>query len=240
MDGPSLRVTKPETADRRFPLKQVSHIVSTPDVDWELPALLACTGRGITVNFIDDQGQLIARCIGPAYYHLGLDQLLESFFYRPESTRLYRQWLAAVENMALRSLIRRAGIRLDNAPDPKLMRQLFRREAQAMGMLEHYERVERQLMGLLMVMVTQFLSELGIDASHYNLKSINLVHDLAEILAWDFQLGRMGWYEERMLNNQKQIPGMEEVTHFFEARQGRVGRLLVGLLSRLHRWLLET
>lgn len=239
LDGPALKVIKPATADRWFPLQQVSRIVSTPDVDWELPALLACTGKGITVNFLDDTGQLIARCIGPADDHDGLDRLLEAFLYRPDSGARYRQWLEAVENMALRSLIRRAGLRVQQAPNARTLRQLFQHEAKTLGILKDYDTAERQLLGLLMATVTQFLADLGIDSGHYNLKHFDLVRNLAEILLWDFQLDLMSWFEKRHLQNRQESPSREDVTAFFEARQGRTGRLLVGLLSRLHRWLLE-
>lgn len=239
LDGPALRVSKPETADRWFPLPQVSRIVSSTTVAWELPALLACVGKGITVNFLDDGGQLIARCIGPADDHDGLDRLLEAFFYRPDSAPLYRQWLAAVENMALRSLIRRAGIRLHNAPDAELLRQLFRREAKVLGALQYYDHMGQELTSLLMVTITQFMGELGIDASHYNQKRFDLVGDLAGVLLWDFQLPLMAWLETRFIESRQSKPSLEEVTRFFEARQGRTGRLLVGLFARLHRWLLD-
>lgn len=241
LDGPALKVSKPASADRLFPLQRLSRVISSPRVNWELPALLACAGQGITVNFLDDDGALVARCIGRADDHDGLDRLLESFLYRPDWAPLYRQWLAAIENMALRSLVRRSGLVLDGAPDAKSLRQLFRQGAESMGATKAYERMGRELHSLLVALVSQFLTELGIDVGHYNQQQFNPVRDLASVLLWDFQLARLRWLEDRLARNESATaPTRLQMVQFFESRRERTERLLVGLVARLHRWLLDS
>ena len=241
LDGPALKVSKPATADRLFPLQRLSRVVSSPKVDWELPALLACASHGITVNFLDADGVLVARCIGRADDHDGLDRQLEFFLYRPDWETQYGQWLAAVENMALRSLVRRSGLPLDGTPNARALRRLFRQAAESMGSLDHYEKVGRELLSLLEALVTQFFADLGIDAGHYNLRQFSPARDIASVLLWDFQLSRMRWLEDRLMQNSSSVaPKRLEVVEFFEARRERTERLLVGLVARLHRWLLDS
>jgi hypothetical protein len=241
LDGPALKVSKPATADRLFPLQRLSRVVSSPHVDWELPALLACAGKGITVNFLDDDGELLARCIGKADDHDGLDRQLEFFLYRPDWEPLYKQWFKAVENMALRSVMRRSGLSLEGAPSPRVLRDLFREGAASMGASRAHARMGRELQALLESLVGQFLTDLGIDISRYHSKTFDLVGDIAGVLLWDFELARLNWLEGRLAANQPLTTANRlEVVQFFESRKERTERLLVGVIARLHRWLLDT
>ena len=238
VDGPALKVSKPEEADRLFPLRRLSRVISSPRVDWELPALLACASHGINVNFLADDGSLLARCIGQADDHDGLDQLLEAFLYRPDWEPLYRQWLAAVENMALRSLLRRSGLVLDGAPEAKELEHWFRNGAESMGAGRAYARLGRELQSLLMTVVGQFLTDLGMDITHWRQQRFDLVGDIASVLLWDFQLALLSWLEDRLVREQAlMVPSRLEIVQFFEARRERTDRLLVGLVARLHHWL---
>lgn len=240
LDGPALKVSKPAEADRLFPLRRLSRVVSSHRVDWELPALLACASQGINVNFLGDDGTLMARCIGQADDHDGLDQLLESFLYRPDWEALYRQWLAAVENMALRSLLRRSGLTVEGAPDGKQLARWFGEGAESMGAGRIYRRVGRELQSLLVTVVGQFLCDLGVDITRYHRQRFDLVGDLACVLLWDFQLARLRWLEDRLAGGKAlSLPSRLEIVQLFENRKERTDRLLVGLVARLHHWLRE-
>jgi hypothetical protein len=240
LDGPALKVSKPETADVLFPLQRVSRVVSSSTVGWELPALLACAEKGITVNFLDEHGDLVARCIGRVDDQDGLDRLLEEFLYRPDWENFYQQWLAAVENMALRSVARRSGLRFTEAPDAGTLRKMFLEGAKSMGAGLAFERMGQILQSLLLAFVSQYFQDLGIDVGHYNQKRFHPVRDLAEVLFWDFQLARLSWLEDRLTRDRAGLPvEPAEVIPFFEARRERTERLARGLIFRLHRWLLD-
>ena len=52
LDGPALRVTQAESADRLFPLERLSRVVASGEVAWSTEALLACADHGVPVSFL--------------------------------------------------------------------------------------------------------------------------------------------------------------------------------------------
>ncbi len=239
LDGPALRISQPGSADRWFPLGRLSRVVSSSHVDWETAALLACAGRGVTISFLDHDGALIARCIGRVDAHDRLQECLERLLVRADWRTLYAQWLAAMENMALISVVRRSGLALKGRPDPKTLRTLFREGAASMDALFAYERIGREVHSLLVATVSQSLTDSRIDISLCNGADFNLANDLAGVLFWDFQLARLRWLEWRLEHmGTVEAPAREEIIRFFEARRERTGKLARGLIQRLHRWLI--
>ncbi|MEA3274002.1 MAG: CRISPR-associated endonuclease Cas1, partial [Pseudomonadota bacterium] len=64
LDGPALRVRREKRAEQLFPLQRISRVYSAERVDWASEALLACAGLGISVLFVDDEGEVVARLLG--------------------------------------------------------------------------------------------------------------------------------------------------------------------------------
>lgn len=240
LDGPALRVVAPGSADRWFPLQRLSRVVSSHRVEWETSALLACAGEGVTISFLDAEGRLMARCIGRVETHDHLNTRLENFLFRSDWQALYAQWLAAVENMALRSLIRRSGLPMEGSVDAAAVRRLFRTGAASMNALFAYERIGREVHSLLVTLMTQLLTDSRVDVPSFNSADFNPSADLADVLFWDFQLARLRWLEDRLQRfDTVESPTQAEIVQFFEARRERTERLGRGLIHRLHRWLIE-
>lgn len=61
LDGPALRVSVPEQAERLFPLVRLSRVYVQGGALWSTEALLACADRGISVLFADRYGEEIGR-----------------------------------------------------------------------------------------------------------------------------------------------------------------------------------
>jgi hypothetical protein len=235
-DGPALKVACSGRAERWFPLRRISQVVSAARVDWSTQALLACAVEGITVSFLDEDGGVLARVVGRPGERMGLRQRLADFVLRPDWRTFYEQWLAAMEQMAVRSVVRRAGISREESPTPRMMRRMFREAAMSMDLLRAFERIGGDVHGLLVALATRKLAEAGIDAGS---EGPDLAVDLASVLFWDFQLARTAWLEERLRGDCLDAPEREDIVAFFEARRTRTERLAAGLLNRLHGWLIE-
>lgn len=239
LDGPALRVRAEHVADRWFPLTRVSQVITSCRVDWTVPALLACAEKGITVSFVGEEGSIVGRLLGRGSERNHLAQKLSDFLLRPDCLELSLQWQSAMERMAMRSLIRRAGLPPDFDCTPKMLRQLFQRAAISMAAREAYETIGREIWGMLVPLVSQRLQDLAVYEDAEFVESIDLVSMLTRILFWDFHLARSAWLEQRLTDNCTEPPNRAEIVDFFEKRRARSERLLQGLLSRLYRWLLE-
>jgi hypothetical protein len=241
LDGPALRVSKPGSADRWFPLQRLSRVVSAQHVRWPSDALIACALGSITVSFLDKDGSLIARWIGRHPERLnGIDQRLSDLVESAEGMALYRQWLQGMENMALRSLQRRVGVEAGQTPSPAEMRRVFRGQAARMESLKAYDSLGRRLHELLVAWVTQELLGHGIACDQLILSGLDLPGDLAAILFWDYQMARLHWLGQRRRAHQPEEPPLAEIVQFFEGRDERNAHLLRGLLNRLNGWLAQT
>ncbi len=236
-DGPALRVGRAGSAERWFPLRRISQVISAVQVDWSSQALLACAEAGITVSFLDEAGNVVARVMSRPGERVELRQRWTDFLSRPDARPLYEQWLAAMERMAVRSVVRRAGLALDEPPTAKAMRRMFREAAASMDLLFASERIGREVHGLLAALATQRLAEMGIEETLGD--GAGLAADWAAVLFWDFELPRLAWLEDRLQDDCLESPDRAEIVAFFEARRARSERLTAGLITRLHRWLIE-
>lgn len=240
LDGPALRVSVPRKADRWFPLSRLSQVISSERADWRIEALLACARRGIVVGFLNGEGETVARCIGRVSARESLQERLEAFWLRDDAAALYRQWLGAMENMAMRSVLRRSGLNFEGCPDARALRRLFREGAVSTNALPAYRRIGREIHALLLVLATQTLADSQIDVARFNAADFNPARDLADLLFWDFQLARLRYLENRLLRMETaEAPPLAETAAYFEKRRERTERLARGLLRRLHNWLIE-
>lgn len=238
-DGPSLKVAKSGQADCWFPLRRVSRVISSTRVQWKLEALLACSREGITVSFLDDEGAVVARLVGRPGEREEIRQRLADFIDRPDWREAYSAWCVGMEQMAARSVARRAGFPPNDLPSPRDLRQALRRQAADHRLLTAYDQVGRQVQGLLTGYVTQRLTEAGVCPELAGWSELDLTGDLTRILFWDFRLPRLAWLAARRDRGEPLPPPEADVVIFFEARRDRSAELLRGLLNRLHHWLIE-
>lgn len=238
-DGPALRVAGIGRADCWFPLRRISRVVSATRVDWSTGALLACAESGITVSFLNEDGAVLARLLGRPRERVELRQRWADFLLRPDWRMHYGQWLAAMERMAVRSVIRRAGIAWPGTEPAKSLRRGFHEAAQAMGLLPAFERIGGEVHGLTVALASQRLADAGVAGDFEGGEGPELAMDFATILFWDFQLVRMAWLEDRLRDELTGIPDRQELVAFFEAHRPRTERLAAGIINRLHHWLME-
>jgi CRISPR associated protein Cas1 len=239
VDGPALRISKTCSADQWFPLQRISRVISNHTVNWATPALLACVQSGITVSFLDSEGQLIARMLGRKSGSDTVANRLQHLMLRPDWLPAYQLWREAMHRMAIRSLVRRTGVEFDIFPSAKQLRQLFYQEASSIRALGANKKIGQQIQGLLYGLVTQLLFSYGLVTRMEGEVDLDLGGDFVDILFWDFQLARLAWLENRLRFSITEAPEDHEITAFFEKRRERTERLASGLMGRFHRWLIE-
>jgi hypothetical protein len=241
LDGPALKVLTPTRAAGWFPLRRVSRVVSARQVDWALDALLACTGAGITVQFVDNDGTTVARCLGPHPMDpVAIESRLELLWQYEDGISRYEDWRRAMERMAVRSVLRRAGLVPALPPRPRELRQCFFRAAREAGQSESYRYIGALARSALSSLVGQHWMDVGVDVEECAIHGVDLVADCTAILFWDLELPRAAWLEERLAKGWGgEVPTRREIFTFFEQRQPRLKRLLRGLTRRFHHWLIE-
>jgi len=238
-DGPALKVEQPGQSACWFPLRRISRVISAPQVGWTSEALLACVAEGVSVTFMADSGAVLARLVGRPGEREEIRQRLADLLVRPGWPDDYAAWLAGMEQMAARSVARRAGFPLERLPTPRDLRRCLRDRAAAGGLLEPYAAVGRTVHGLLLAYVTQALSAAGVGVEWSGWTQLDLPGDLTRVLFWDFRLARLAWLERCRQQGAPLPPPDRAVVAFFEERHGRIEHLCRGLLNRLHQWLIE-
>lgn len=241
LDGPALKVLTPARAAGWFPLRRVSRVVSARQVDWALDALLACAEAGITVQFVDNDGTTVARCLGPhPMDSAAIESRLELLWRHEDGISRYGDWRRAMERMAVRSVLRRAGLVPALPPRPRELRQCFFRAAREAGQSESYRYIGALARSALSSLVGQHWTDLGVDVEDCAAHGVDLASDCTSILFWDLELLRAAWLEERLAEGRAgEVPTRREIFTFFERRRPRLEYLLRGLTRRFHHWLIE-
>jgi len=102
LDGPALRISQPDRAERLYPLRRIGRVHTNQRVDWEQDALLACAEAGIPVLFLDDDGRILARLLGRPGQRDELRGRLIEFLLRPEAAGMLRHWMDQHRHRAAR------------------------------------------------------------------------------------------------------------------------------------------
>lgn len=239
LDAPALKIRVPEKSDAWLPLRRISRVISATQVGWSTEALLACAGEGISVSFLADDGRVVARVTGQPSERDELRQRLTDLLDRADWRDSYEVWLSGMEQMASRSVARRARFAASDIPLPRELQRALRAQATDQGLLTEYESVGRRLHGLLRSLVTQHLAEAGLGPEWSGWSELDLGGDFCRILFWDFRLARLAWLNARRRTHLPASPSDIEVTAFFENRSARTGQLCQGLVNRLHHWLID-
>ncbi len=110
LDGPSLCITQPATARRRYPLRRISRVVSNGQVQWAQEALVALVDQGIVVTFSSGNGThgFVMPAVAPT---TPPSQRLAEFLSRRDWKSLYTDWLRAYERREILSVLRWLRIR---------------------------------------------------------------------------------------------------------------------------------
>jgi len=237
LDGPALSVARPGKARTLYPLRRISRVVASGEVEWSTRALLACAERGITVTFLTRDGALRGCLVGQGGERQELLARLRDLLDRPDWRERYEDWRRGMASRARLALGRRLGL----APGAVTLGELvvgLRGELVARAGSGVAGFLERRLTGLTRALVLEQLSRAGLDARQLQALAgrVDLVGDLAGLVVLDLLLPLLRWLEGREAGGRITD---REVVELFEGRGERLEGLVRTLIARLHGWLAE-
>ncbi len=231
LEVPALSVVTSDKSRQLFPLSRISRVVVSGAVDWSMPALFACADAGVSVVFLNEQGEVRCRWFGRMETQYSIVQQFVELFQRADAPLKYQNWVSAMERMALRSCARR--MRLDDwqQVDKQLLNSCIEQL-----LSEDWKRAVKSLHSFLSATCLSELSTMGLQPGcEYLLDGpVNLIDDLTALLIWDFYPAIVGYqkcFAKVLIDAQ--------LVGFYESRRQRIDHLLRGLLNRLHQCLLE-
>lgn len=245
LDGPALRVSLPEQAERLFPLVRLSRVYVQGAPVWSTEALLACADRGISVVFADRYGEVLARVLGRPGLRYELHQRFVDFLERPDADDLYRLWRDALERQAVLWLHTRLG---EPGPSPSAadLRSRVEQAATRLAGRDGALRSRQWLRALAFGWMQAHLQELGFGRQGEQGQDGRpaLVADLTRLLAWYLEPARLGWLNRRFQTAQHKAepvrpPSRKETVAMFQSRETRAAARGRALTNRLHRWLVD-
>lgn len=198
--GPALSVRAPLEAERVFPLRRVSRVVVSGNVQWDTDALLACADAGIAISFLHaEDGRPRARWLGRVNDRAGLTQQWMDLLDRPDWSCFYNDWRQAMERQVVLGVIRDLDLDLRMAADTQNLRAVIQQLAQGFADPAESRRAWRFMRGLLSAQVTARLYQLGlVDIAPPAAGSEpDLAGDFTRILAWEFDSLILGWFRRR-------------------------------------------
>lgn len=241
LDGPALRVRMPERSATLYPLARISRVIATPPVDWSTEALLACAERGITVTFLNRQGDPLAYVFGETSRRSDLYHRLRDLLDRPDWRDRYGDWYRAMESRARRALAVRLNLPVDPLPAAAQLTTTLNAFKQRYASPGVYRFIERRCQGFLAALAAELLAESGLSAERMRglADRLHLTEDLARLLAWDLHLPVLDLLYRH--NTGQPVARIEdtELVRLFEARTPRLRKLGRTVLNRLHGWLAE-
>ncbi len=246
LDGPALCVDSAEHASRLFPLQRISRVIVSGNVRWGTEALLACADEGITITFLNTEGEVRARWIGRVTGRSGLKQRLDDLLDRPDGRQLYEGWRHAMEQQAALAALKPLDLDLREAADLSRLCALANRAAERLADTQTARRIARLQHGMLEAQVTELLHEAGLlgDGDPAPRSAPHLAGDLTRILAWRLEPIRLGWLHRRQRWAAKRhrplkAPTERQITRLYQSRTARLDQEGRVLIARLHRFLSE-
>ena len=248
LDGPTLRVSAPERADRLFPLRRVGRVVVRGQVEWSSEALLACADRDVFVTFLTGEGAFRARLSGrrpKGRPLLDLGEALEAWLEDAGGAERLRTWLDAEAQHARLRLSRQ----LYGAPISSLageLRNRIRDQALRYVSEQDRERLDRELAGLLASHLETLLTRVGIrpDDALLAVHGIDVSRAAADVLTWSLQIDKLRflWRRQRIAERRGARLGTaprHAVVDFYEAHRETVEEAFRLTVARLHRYPIE-
>jgi hypothetical protein len=229
LDEPALRVVVPDKADQLFPLSRISRVVCKGVVEWSMSALLACADAGITLLFLEKNGEVRARWLGRGGERQSLTQRLVDLLARADGLGRYENWYLSMQKLAARSFARRMG--LDDWREVSIneLRQRLALSFSTEGALR-----ANVLQGLLHSELLNWLLECGFSSDDEALltSDLDLASDLSKLLLWYF-------YPALLAADESDVStALVSMAVIYQQRADRFYMLFKSTISNLHQFLL--
>ena len=185
LDGPALRIHKPCSDDRRFPLERLSRVVVFGDVGWSSDAILACANAGIVVCLLRSNGLLSECWVGEPSTTSTFAEDWRRFLERTDGQELFRQWRIRERQRAIQFCALRLGLRCRDV----------RAFAQQVGLCAandpRFGAAKRGVYGLAHARSLEELAKLGLCDTDMSLRLV--APYLAAVIQWGLHPGLVDW-----------------------------------------------
>lgn len=244
LDGPALRVAQKGRADGRYPLVRLSRVVVSGPVEWRTDALLVAIERGITVTFLDENGDPRAFCLGCNPQAQSLSDRLFDLLDRPDWEPLYANWRDANVRLRILDLGRGLGVSFQDLRARSVraeLEQLLGREAPPDAVHRGLSLLQGWHHGLTLEQFNRMGLQAGTLPSAQG--SLKLTRDCASIVGWDLYVPLRDTLA-RLARKGRPVDFSSPIQRLcllraFEQRAPRLRKLHRELLERLARWLRE-
>ena len=246
LDGYSLVVAVENSAVQRLPLRQLSRIVASARCQFSTAALLACADRGLPVLIVDATGNVRCRLLGQAGDRQALVQRLVDFLGVPDWRDRYATWLDAHHRRGALRVRRSLGLPPEAGGVEGTRFAIRRLSAHFAVDAADAAASERLLDESLFAWMFSHLQGLGLDGrmelGHDG--HPDLVSDLSGLHAWNAVVLRLGWLRRRRAAAERDGVALrrverQDVVRLYQRHHAGLERRGIGLLSDLHRWLVE-
>lgn len=234
LQGPALSIAEQHKAERLFPIRRLERVSARAGCSWQTSALLACAAAGVSVQFVDAHGLVVARLVGTGHENISWQGRMAQLVSLPGWRKHYEQWCWAQRLQTMRYVANRLGFDYREARQLQLMPTWC--EARLCG---HYDRrtVARVLQWLhedFYGLVTQVLQAKGVwGRDEIGARDpIDLAKDIADVLQAVLLLVR-----DRRMNGPK--VSRRATAAWFTRDSGFLHYQVERMLQRLDAWILE-
>jgi hypothetical protein len=237
LQGPALRVKSENQAEHLYPLRYIERVQADHNITWSTPALLACAERGICIQFLDAQGQTLARLLGSNHAQHSLAIRLVAILARPGWQNQYQRWCYGRRLQTLRYVAQKLGYRYEQSKDLEALPSWSRAQLAERHPKDPADAGLQWLNNDLYGFINQRLRDLDIQGDPLLLQQpLDLARDLTRILSAILLLVR-----QRGLKAQNhEIPIDRKLAAlWFNQQRGLIDWQLKRLLNLLELWTLE-
>jgi len=238
-DGPSLVVSKPELVHYRYPLQRISRLMIASGVCIQADVIPACFIAGISLIWCNRDGSALAVGFPLQGTEQRWAERIAVMMARADWQSCYQAWVAAQQNIALRSLSRRFNIPLAQVKKEAWLDLVWQqhgiRRRWAMYLLQAWQAMTA-------LVIVEYWRNLGVQVEQLSSPADgwNVLQDMADTLVLDM-VAELVWRKKKW----KRLMGVPRneidfaVIQTFERQRPRLLRILGAMHARFHRWLLD-
>jgi len=238
-DGPSLVVSKVALVCCRYPLQRISRLIIGAGACMQADVIPACLSADIPLIWRHRDGSALAVALPLQGRELDWGERIAVMMAYPHWQDCYHAWVAAQQNMALRSLARRFCLPANHGRQGEWLDSLWHRHGirrcQAADQLRAWQAM---IVGIILEYWRTL--DIEVDLLSSPADGWNVLHDMANCLVLDMVVEQV-WQKKKWqrLRTARRSDIEFALIQAFERRQPRLLNLLEAMHARFHRWLLE-
>jgi len=237
LDGRALHIRTTQRAPNVIGLRNVSQIIAASGTRFTSAALNRCMRDGISIVFLDGEGQVQGFLHGRHARSSDLPVRLCELFEYPNGERVYRTWWKAMESRCRCRLAKKLKIPADQYR-PRTLHKVMKRERARRAPAWLVKDLENCWQTGLRAVVVHAVENAGINALWQRRlwRHCHIVEDIATLLEWDLFLVMLGQLNKLRIMADRKVPPYTlhaEILRRFESMRRDLSDTAETLLHRL-------